>query len=266
MPVRSLRRAAFAALVAPLAASSLAACALPAQQPVPPVAAPTVSPAERPSVITTGRGETKIAPDRATVMVTVETHGATAAAAAAENARQQTATIAALREAGLEQRDISTTGYSVNPEYVYGPNTKPRVTGYTARNTVNAEVKRIADVGKVIDAALKGGANQIGGVQFSASNVDDARRTALALAVQQACLDAAAMAKSVGAVAGQAVELSTQLYQPPRPLMEAGMVQAARVAADVPTPINPGDFTVTATVTARWPLTYGGGGVAAKCQ
>ncbi|MFL5574920.1 MAG: SIMPL domain-containing protein [Gemmatimonadaceae bacterium] len=256
-----------------LAAAPLAACApAAAQQPVPPQPVPLPSaPAPRgPSVITSGRGETKVAPDRATVTVTVETHGATAAAAAAENARQQTSTISALRAAGLEAKDVSTAGYSVTPEYQYGPNTKPKVTGYAARNTITAEVKRIDQVGKVIDAALAGGANLIGGVQFSASNTDEARRTALAKAVQQACLDAGAMAKAVGASAGEALELSSQLYEaPPRPLMEVGMMQARAAAADVPTPINPGDFTVTATVVARWPLQYGGGtaqDAVARCQ
>jgi uncharacterized protein len=247
----SLARLVLAA--APLAAACATGAA--AQQPVPPTAVPVALP---PSVVTTGHGETKVAPDRATVSVTVETRGATAAAAATENARQQTATIAALRAAGLDAKDISTSGYSVSPDYEYAPNTKPRITGYAARNTITAEVKRIDQVGKIIDAAIAGGANQIGGVQFYASNTDDARRTALGLAVRQACLDAVAMAKAVGARAGQPIEVSTQLYQPPRPLMEMPMAQLSRAgaAADVPTPINPGDFTVMATVVTRWPLEF----------
>jgi uncharacterized protein YggE len=250
---------------APLAA--LAVAALPAardlgaqQQP-----AQVVVTAPTPQLVTSGRGETRIAPDRATVTVTVVTQAATAAAAGAANARQTTSTTAALRAAGLAPEDISTMGYSVNPDYQYAPNTKPKITGYTARNTVRAEVKRIDQTGKVIDAALAGGANEIGGVEFRASNVDAARRESLAKAVALACGDAAAMARAVGANAGQAIELSTMFEAPPRPMMEVQMMSARAAQADVPTPITPGEFVVAATVTARWPLLYGAG-TPARCQ
>ena len=242
-------------------ASLTAAAALGAQQ------QPTqlVLPAQTPQLVTSGRGETRVAPDRATVTVTVVTQAATAAAAAAANARQTTSTTAALRAAGLAPDQISTMGYSVNPDYQYGPNTKPKITGYTARNTVRAEVKRIDQTGKIIDAALAGGANEIGGVQFSVSTEDAARRESLAKAVAIACGDAAAMARAVGATAGQPIELSTNFEGPPRPMMEVQMMSARAASADVPTPITPGEFVVAATVTARWPLLYGGG-TSAKCQ
>ena len=251
-------RARFAALAA---ASLAAAGTLQAQQ----QPAQLVLPPQTPQIVTSGRGESRIAPDRATVMVTVETRATTAAAAASQNARQTTSTLSALRAAGLAAEDLSTMGYTVNPEYQYGPNTKPKITGYTARNTVRAEVKKIDQTGKIIDAALAGGANQIGGVQFSASNEDGARHDALAKAVALACGDAVAMARAVGATAGQPLELSTGFEAPPRPMMDVQMMSAQRAAADVPTPINPGEFTVAATVTARWPLLYGGG-TPAKCQ
>ena len=242
------------------ATTSLAAGTLAAQQ-----QPQIVIPSPNPQVVTMGRGETRIPPDRATILVTVETRANTAAAAGAENARQTTAALAALRAAGLAADDLSTIGYSVNPEYQYGPNTRPKITGYTARNTVRAEVKKIDQVGRLIDAALAGGANQIGGVQFHASSVDAARRDALAKAIALACGDAAAMARSAGAIAGQPLELSTQFSEPPRPMMEMAMAQ--RAAADVPTPINPGEFTVTAMVVARWPLLYGASPAnVAKCQ
>ena len=66
------------------------------------------------------------------------------------------------------------------------------------------------------------------------------------------------MARAVGATAGRAHDLSTIYEPPPRPMMEMQMARTAAVGADVPTPINPGEFTVTAMVTARWPLLYPG--------
>lgn len=251
-----------ARLTALAAAATLAAGALQAQQ------QPTqlVLPAQTPQIVSSGRGETRIAPDRAMVMVTVVTRATTAVAAGAANARQTTSTMAALRAAGLAADDLSTMGYSVNPDYQYAPNAKPKITGYTARNTVRADVKQIDQTGKIIDAALAGGANEIGGVEFRASNVDAARRDALAKAVALACGDAVAMARAVGATAGQATELTTMFEGPPRPMMEMAMMATQRSAAqDVPTPINPGEFTVSAQVIARWPLLYGGG-TTARCQ
>jgi len=249
------------ARLASVATASLAAAgALGAQQ----QPAQLVLPAQTPQIVTSGRGETRIAPDRAIVTVTVVTQAATAAAAGAANAKQTTATIAALRAAGLAADEVTTTGYSVNPDYQYGPNSKPKITGYTARNTVRADVKKIDQTGKIIDAALAGGANEVGGVEFRASNVDSARRESLAKAVAIACGDAAAMARAVGASAGQAIELSTVFEGPPRPMMELQMARVA-AASDVPTPINPGEFVVAATVTARWPLQYGAS-TPARCQ
>src|SRR5919201_2992179 len=84
------------------------ACApVAAQQPAP-LVAPVVVP---PQVVTSGRGEAKLAPDRATIEVGVQTRAATAAAAAADNARKQRAVIDTLRKLGLAQEQISTVNF-----------------------------------------------------------------------------------------------------------------------------------------------------------
>lgn len=255
---------------APLAASLLAVAALvgasplSAQQPGMPMMPPPPA-----ALATSGHGETRVAPDRATVIVAVETRAATAAAAGAENARISKATMAALRGAGLTEKDqLTTAGYSVTPEFRYIPNETPKVTGYVARNAIRAEVRRIDDVGKVIDAALAGGATTIGGVQFTASKVDDARRGAIALAVGQACRDADALARAAGYQLGKALELQTNLNMPgPRPMADFAMAKSAMAQAE-PTQLDPGEIVVTADVQARWRLLTDGEGAAdgQKCR
>jgi len=212
-----------------------------------------------PALVSSGHGETRIAPDRATVIVAVETRAATAAAAGAENARISKATMAALRAAGLTEKDqLTTAGYSVTPEFRYLPNENPKVIGYVARNTIRAEVRRIDQTGKVIDAALTGGATTIAGVQFTASNVDDARRSSIALAVAQACRDADAMARAAGVQLARPLELTTNTMVPgPRPMADFAMARAAK-AEQEPTQLDPGEIVVTADVMARWGMLTNG--------
>ena len=239
----------------PFAVLALAAAPLGAQQqPSPIVIAPPT-----PSIFASGRGEVKVVPDRATVHVAVETRAKTAAAAGRENARIVRVTLDALRAKGLTDEQLGTADYSVYPEQTYDERTRrPIITGYVARNTVRAEVRRIETVGDVIDAALAGGANNIHGVNFWSSSLENARRTALEGAVRAACLDAAAMARGTGRQLGPALEISSvQNYQPPMPMMVQARAAAPEMA-DVATQINPGEQTLVVSVNARYALADAG--------
>jgi uncharacterized protein YggE len=211
-------------------------------------ALPTVTP---PQVMTTGEGEARIAPDRATLYVGVQTRAATAATAAAENARRQRAILDTLRVTGLAADQLSTINYNVTPEMQYDrAGGAPRVTGYVVSNTVRADIRRLDDVGRVIDAALAKGANQVSSLEFFASNTDEARRSALAGAVAKARADADAIARAAGGSLGALLEAST-VFQPVRPF-EVAMRSAAVGQLAAPTPIEPGQQVIRATVTARW--------------
>ena len=226
---------ALAALAAPLAAQ---------------VPTPTPPP---PQIVTNGEGEAQVTPDRARVHVAVETRGKTAAEAAAENARIQTAVIARLRSLGIPAERITTVGYSVQPEYNRSRDpdvNEPRVIGYVARNTVRADVHTMAQVGPVIDAALAAGANSLGALDMYSSREDAVRRTALTNAVAVARADAEAMASAAGGRLGPLLELTSGgFFRPPQPY-EAMARGAAMQQAD--TPISPGEQTVRASVMARW--------------
>jgi uncharacterized protein YggE len=205
-----------------------------------------------PQIVTTGTGEARVSPDRATIVIGVRSRASTAAAAGADNARRQKAILDTLRALGLTSEQLSTANYSVWPETqpTSPTNSTPRVVAYNVSNTVRAEVRQIADVGKLIDAALAKGANEISSLQFTSSKADSARRSAMASAVADARADAEALARAAGGSLGSLIELSTA-SAPIRPIMfDARMEMAAKAA--VPTPIEPGEQTVSATVTARW--------------
>jgi uncharacterized protein YggE len=209
------------------------------------------------TIATSGSGEAKVTPDRAAVMVNVQTRAATAAAAASENARRTTAVLDALGKLGLPKAQLTTEGYTVYPETRYDQNGQsPRVTGYVVTNTVRAETHRPEQAGAIVDAALGAGANMINGLSFYASSIDAPRREAIASAVASARADAEAMARAAGGSLGTLIELSTQgPTVPPRPMYD--MAAMSRKAEAVPTPVNPGEQTINVYVSARWQFVPG---------
>jgi uncharacterized protein YggE len=210
-----------------------------------------------PEITASGRGEVAITPERATVLVSVESRAPTAAAAAADNSQKMASVLRALRGAGLPQSDITTSMYTVgqDPRSMRVAPTLPQPPiEFLARNTVRANVARVGDIGKVIDAALAAGATSIASVQFSSPTTDDARRTALGMAVAEAQKDADALAKAAGGSLGRLLIMSTS-----GPVGVAGgysdiyFAEREMAAASVyPTMINPRDLTVTVSVFGRW--------------
>jgi len=217
-----------------------------------------------PEITASGRGEVAITPDRATVLVSVESRAPSAAAAASANARRMSAVLDALRSAGLAQSEITTSMYTVGQDprsMRIAPGTPGVPTlpvEFLARNSLRASVRRADDVGKVIDAALAAGATSIASVQFSSPNTDEARRNALGMAVAQAQRDADALAKAAGGSLGRLLSMSSSGIGGPVGgyssdvyfSVEREMAMAGGTA--FPTMINPRDLTVAVSVFGRW--------------
>ncbi len=202
-----------------------------------------------PQIAVTGRGEVKISPDRATIQISVQTRGSTAAGAAAENANKQQAVLSALRALGLGNDQLSTINYNLYPEQRYVEGKEPVIVGYNVTNTILAEVRKLSQVGPVIDAALSHGANMITSLQFYASNTEAARRTAIATAIEKARADAEAAARAARGTLGTLLEINVGAYSPPPP---RPMMMMAQKMAQADTPINPGEETLAVEVSTRW--------------
>lgn len=204
-----------------------------------------------PQITVVGRGETKISPDRANIQISVQTRAATAGAAGAANAARQRAVLEALRKLGLSDEQLSTANYNVTPEYRYEPNRNPAIIGYTATNTIIAEVRDLTKVGSVIDGALGAGANFISSLNFYASNIQQARQAAITAAVQVARAEAEVGARAAQGQLGGLLELTVGAHYapPPRPMMMMAKAEAAQASE---TPVQPGLETVTVEVTTRW--------------
>jgi len=231
-----------------LVAIALMAFPLAAQQPAVPASTPRPPISE---ISTSATGEARYVPDQATISIGVQTRAATAAKASAENAVKQRAVIDALRAQGVAANQISTENYGLNAEQSYNPQAgdrAPKVTGYVATNTVRVEVKKIEQVGALIDVAIAKGANDISSLDFHSSAPDSLRRIALADGYRKALADATVLAQAAGGRLGELVELTTGgTSSPPRPYPVAHALKAA-----ASTPIEAGETGLNAAVMARW--------------
>lgn len=217
----------------------------------------SASPRE-PEITASGRGEVRLAPDYAYVQIGVTTQSRNAAETASQNSARVAAVVSALRALGLTEQQVATSGYNLTQTYEYPKNQPPRVNGFTARNNIRAEVRRLDDVGKVIDAAINAGATDVAAIQFLASSTDQARRTALSDAVKQARNDADVMARAAGGTLGRLISVSSSGVTQPIAIRGATAENVMLTSgyspqsAPIATPIAPGELNVTAFVFTRW--------------
>lgn len=204
-----------------------------------------------PQIVVSATGEVKVTPDRATISIGVQSRAATAAAAAGQNSQKQRAVIEAIKARGVPTEQISTSNFNVIPETRYDREGQqaPRTTSYLVVNTVTVELKRVDQVGPVIDAALAAGANQINSLAFSVQNADSARRAALASAMAKAKADAEVIARAAGGTLGSLIEAAAMDVGGPRPMF---MRAEAAMVADKSVPVEPGQETISAGINARW--------------
>lgn len=192
------------------------------------------------------RAEASRVPDVASLSTGVVTQAADAKAALRANAEQMNKVMAAIKAAGIADKDIQTSGINVNPQYKYADNRAPTITGYQASNTVSVKVREIDKLGKVLDALVASGANQVNGPSFEIDKpeavYDEARRAAL----EQAQARAEMYAKALGMRVRRIVSISEGGgFQPPRPMM---MAKAAMADNFESSPVSPGETTLTANL------------------
>lgn len=209
-----------------------------------------------PMMSLSGHGEVMTRPDTATVTSGVVTEGASAREALDANTAAMSKLIATLKAAGIADKDIQTSGFSVSPQYVYpknddGSQQPPHIAGYRVTNTVSVKIGQLDSLGRVLDKVVSVGANTIDGISFSvddpASLYDRARREAFADARHKAQLYAAAAGVSLGQVIS--IRESTSAPPPPRPFLAKSMVAEA-----APVPVEAGQIAYSVDVTVDWAI------------
>lgn len=201
-----------------------------------------------PMVETVGTGERRVAPDRASVMLVIESRAEGANAAAAANARAVQAVRDTLARSGLDSA-LTTAGYHVGVRYEPVDRGAPRQAGYVARTVLRVRPPRIDQVGRVIDVGLASGATGVEGVYFESSRMEEARREAMTDAAAAARRDAESLARALGGSLGRLISVSTVGSMDPRRL---NMAMAGGVASALRTQITPNEIVVHAAVETRW--------------
>jgi hypothetical protein len=202
-----------------------------------------------------GLGEVKTPPDMATISTGVVSEAISAKDALAKNNAAMAAVIAALKNAGIKEEDIQTSGFSVSPKYPpYQPNqTTQRIVGYTVSNNVTAHVKNLKNLGPILDTLVQSGSNQIGGISFGIDEPKKALDAARKKAVADARAKAELYAEAAGVSLGRVVQIAEQTaITPPMPMMRMAAVETA--AADASVPIAAGQQTVSATVSITYEI------------
>jgi uncharacterized protein YggE len=157
-------------------------------------------------VMVTGEAEVQAPPDTAVVVLSVVTQNQRALDAQQQNARKSDAVIQAVKESAGASAEIKTSDYSLQPQQNYRTNAMPSIIGYEARNTVTVTTSELNNVGGLIDAATRAGANSVESVVFRLRETSPARAQTLAEASKQAMAKAQAMAQALNGRVVRVVE------------------------------------------------------------
>ena len=199
-------------------------------------------------------GEVSRVPDLAIISAGVQTLQPTATGAIEENAARMERVRAALKRAGIADRDIQTSTISLNPEYRYAENQPPRLTGYRASNNVNVKFRDLKRTGAILDALVAEGANQLNGPSLTIdkpeSAYDEARVKAIAAGQARAELYARALGKRIVRILS--VSESGAFVPPPMPYAMRDGAQAASAVAK--TEIDPGTQELSVSVSMSFEL------------
>ena len=186
-------------------------------------------------------------PDVATLSTGVVTQAADANAAMRTNAQQMDKVMAAIRAAGIAERDVQTSGINLNPQYKYVENAPPSIVGYQASNTVNVKVRDLSKLGKVLDAFVEQGANQINGPSFEVDKPDEAYDEARVAAIRKAQARAQTYADALGLKVRRIISIGEGGASFPRPMpMLRAMAADAGFAKE--TAISPGESTLSVNI------------------
>lgn len=210
--------------------------------------------APREAVISvSGEGRSAVAPDMAVLSFSVVSDAKTAREALDANNKSMTDVLKALKDAGIAERDLQTSGFAINPQYQYpdnsdGGNKPPVLTGYQVANSLTIRVRDLPKLGSIIDQAVTLGVNQGGSIFFTNDKPEAALTEARKAAVADAMEKAKVLSQAAGVSLGRVVEISENSRAPePVPMMRA---MSKEYAADaVPVAAGENTYNVSVNVT-----------------
>jgi uncharacterized protein YggE len=205
------------------------------------------------TIILNGKGSVEAPPDIATISLGVQVEAETASLAMTQQAERMNAIFAAVKAAGIADRDMQTSNISLNPVYDYPNNQRPRLRGYNASNQLSIRVRDLKNLGKTLDATVKAGGNTINGIAFGIDKDEQLKNGARVAAIKDAQAKAELYAQAVGYRVKRIVTVSEIEYSPPMPYM--ARMQMNQVADAAATPIAGGEVSLEMQVNVTFELT-----------
>ncbi|MGB3626467.1 MAG: SIMPL domain-containing protein [Henriciella sp.] len=198
-------------------------------------------------------GEVSRTPDIATITAGVQTEAETASEAMSQNAARMDGVYAALRSAGVAERDMQTSNLSLQPRYNYSnrDGSPPKVTGYTASNQLNVKVRDLDNLGETMDAIVAQGGNTISGLQFGLDDPSEARDEARREAIQKAVERASLYAEATGYRVARIVTISENASGGNMPMP---MMAVRNESADASTQVSSGEVGYSVDVNVTFEL------------
>lgn len=203
-----------------------------------------------PTMTVVGEGIAAGHPDMALVSVGVVTHATRADRAMAENSKAMNEVIAAVKEDGIESKDLQTSQLSLRPQYsqpTRGSGEARKLVGYEAGNTLAIRVRDLDQLGALLDRLVTVGANQIRGIEFTMAEPDPLRDAARTAAMKDALRRAEILAEAAGVRIVRLFSVTENMQEPPRPMV---MRMTAEAAARPDVPIEAGEQEFRGRVTA----------------
>lgn len=203
----------------------------------------------------TGEGKMTASPDMAILNLSVLREAKTAREAMSANNEAMGKVLEAMKKAGVEDRDLQTSGINIQPRYVY-PDDKnglkePQITNYTVSNSLTVRVRDLSKVGEVLDESVTLGVNQGGDLTFVNDNPSETIKEARKRAVADALDKAKTLTEAAGVNLGRVIEINEQSRQPmPMPIARQFKVAAAAAPEDsVPVAAGENAYNVSVNVT-----------------
>jgi len=170
------------------------------------------------TIIVSGEGKVQAKPDIAQIDLSVVSRGSTVAMVTKDNTTKMNAVITALKGAGIEEKDIRSTTYYLNPQYDYNNTANPRIIGYSLEQGLEVKIRMIDKAGEIVQKATDSGANQAGQIIFTIDEPETLLSQARAKAFDKAREKAQTLARQAGVGLGRIVSFSDDTYSyPPYP-------------------------------------------------
>lgn len=204
-----------------------------------------------------GEGRATTTPDMAVLGLSVVKQAKTAREALDENNKAMGDVLAALKKAGIAERDLQTSGFSVQPQFNYPQGTDgqpkpPELIGYQVSNSLSVRVRDLSKLGAVIDEAVTLGVNQGGDIQFTNDKPEAAMEEARKNAVADAIKKAKTLAEAAGVKVGRVIEINESSPRPqPVPVYRAAMMKEG---ADSSVPIQGGETSYNISVNVTFAI------------